>query len=126
MRAAGFLVRQGPATQQERWEEASGYSPSTLAAVVAALICAAGFLRQRGDELTAQFLGEYADFVEVHLKRWTVTTAGTLVPGIPRHFVRICPAAVGDPQPETGLKGAARRNASRSSRSPIPAALVAG
>jgi glucoamylase len=125
-RAAGYLVRHGPATQQERWEEASGYSPSTLAAVVAALICAAGALRQRGDELTAQFLEDYADFVEAHLERWTVTTAGTLVPGIPRHFVRICPAAVGDPQPETGLKGAARRNASRSSRSPIPAALVAG
>jgi glucoamylase len=31
LRAAGFLVRNGPATAQERWEEASGYSPSTLA-----------------------------------------------------------------------------------------------
>jgi glucoamylase len=101
-RAAGYLVRHGPATQEERWEEASGYSPSTLAVTVAALICAAVVLRQRGDETTAQFLEEYADFVEAHLERWTVTTAGTLVPGILHHFVRICPAAVGDPQPETG------------------------
>ena len=30
--AAGYLVRRGPATPQERWEENSGYSPSTLAA----------------------------------------------------------------------------------------------
>ncbi|MFQ6043106.1 MAG: glycoside hydrolase family 15 protein, partial [Candidatus Poribacteria bacterium] len=27
--AAAFLIRQGPMTQQERWEENSGYSPST-------------------------------------------------------------------------------------------------
>jgi len=33
-RAAGFLVRYAPVTQQERWEEIAGYSPSTLAAVI--------------------------------------------------------------------------------------------
>lgn len=36
-RAAGYLVRNGPATPQERWEETSGYSPSTLAFNIAAL-----------------------------------------------------------------------------------------
>ena len=41
IRAARYLIHHGPATQQERWEEASGYSPSTLAANIAALICAA-------------------------------------------------------------------------------------
>ena len=40
-RAAGFLVRYSPVTQQERWEENAGYSPSTLAAVISGLICAA-------------------------------------------------------------------------------------
>ncbi|HII41121.1 MAG TPA: glucan 1,4-alpha-glucosidase, partial [Thermoplasmata archaeon] len=39
--AAAYLVRQGPATPQERWEENAGYSPSTLAAVIAGLTCAA-------------------------------------------------------------------------------------
>ena len=53
MRAAGYLIRNGPATPQERWEENSGYSPSTLAANIAALICAACFARERGDEATA-------------------------------------------------------------------------
>ena len=33
--AAGFLIRHGPVTEQERWEENSGYSPSTLAASIA-------------------------------------------------------------------------------------------
>ena len=41
LRAATFLMREGPATAQERWEENSGYSPSTLAANIAALTCAA-------------------------------------------------------------------------------------
>jgi glucoamylase len=96
LKAAGFLVRNGPATQQERWEELSGYSPSTLASNIAALICAAGFARERGDESTAQFLEGYADFLECHLEAWTVTTDGTLVPGINRHYIRILPAGVCD------------------------------
>ena len=44
-RAAGFLVRHAPITHQERWEENAGYSPSTLAAVIAGLICAAEMAR---------------------------------------------------------------------------------
>ena len=94
IRAAGYLIRNGPATQQERWEEAGGYSPSTLAASIAALICAAGFARERGDENTASFLEDYADFLDCHIEDWTVTTEGTLVPGIPRHFIRIHPVNV--------------------------------
>lgn len=36
-KAASYLLAKGPATQQERWEEASGYSPATIAAEIAAL-----------------------------------------------------------------------------------------
>ena len=51
-RAAAFLVRYAPVTQQERWEETAGYSPSTLAAVIAALVCAADIARaQQAPEL---------------------------------------------------------------------------
>ena len=39
-KATRFLLLQGPVTGQERWEEQSGYSPSTLAVVIAALVCA--------------------------------------------------------------------------------------
>lgn len=99
-RAAGYLVREGPATPQERWEENSGYSPSTLAVHIAALVCAASFARERGRDGTAQYLEEYADFLECHIEPWTVTTEGTLVPGIRRHFIRIHPVEVGDPQPD--------------------------
>jgi glucoamylase len=40
-RAAEYLVANGPATQQERWEEAAGYSPATIASEIAALRAAA-------------------------------------------------------------------------------------
>ena len=96
---AGFLIRHGPATQQERWEECSGYSPSTLGATIAALICTADIARDRGERETAVFLEEYADFLESHIERWTVTTQGTLAPDIPKHYIRIDPADINDPEP---------------------------
>ena len=98
--AAAYLVRHGPATQQERWEEDSGYSPSTLAAGIAALVCAADFAGARGKQGDASFLLDYADFLESHIESWTVTTDGSLVPGIKRHYIRIHPAAIGDVSPD--------------------------
>lgn len=100
MRGARYLIQHGPMTQQERWEEASGYSPSTLASNIAALICAASFARERGDSKAAQYLEEYADFLECHIERWTVTTEGTLVPGIRTHYIRIRPEVIGNPCPD--------------------------
>lgn len=99
LKAASYLLRHGPVTQQERWEEASGYSPSTLASNIAALIGAAYFCRQRADKAAAEFLEQYADFLESHVEAWTVTTEGTLVQGIRRHYMRILPDDVGNPTP---------------------------
>ena len=104
-RACGFLIREGPVTAQERWEEASGYSPSTLAVHITALICGAEFFANRGDHNTAEFVRDYADFLESHIERWTVTTQGTLVPGITRHYIRINPCNVNrceDADPNSG------------------------
>lgn len=104
-RSASFLVNHGPATQQERWEENSGYSPSTLAANIAALICAAAFCRDNEDADTAAFLEDYADFLESHLEKWTVTNRGTLVNEIPRHYIRINPVSIEDPHPDDSPDG---------------------
>ena len=94
-RAAGFLVRQAPITQQERWEENAGYSPSTLAAVIASLICSAEILRAHASDELATFLEEFADWIEGHLEDWTVTHNGILLPDVPRHYVRIRPPEPG-------------------------------
>lgn len=107
IRACGYLIREGPATPQERWEEAGGYSPSTLASNIAALICAAEIIESRGDEHTAEFIRTYADFLESHIEKWTVTNQGSLVPGIRRHYIRITPAkseigSAGDEDPDRG------------------------
>ncbi len=101
-RAAGFLLRHSPITQQERWEEAPGYSPSTLAALICGLICAADIARAYGSAELAQFLEEHADWIEAHLEDWTVTTQGTLLPGVPRHYMRIRPPQPGEPYAAQG------------------------
>jgi glucoamylase len=95
-RAAGFLVRHAPITHQERWEENAGYSPSTLAAVVTSLICAAEMTRARGGDEQAAFFEEFADWIERHLEDWTVTNNGILHPAIRRHYMRIRPPETGE------------------------------
>jgi glucoamylase len=95
-KAAKFLILHGPATGQERWEENAGYSPSTLAIVIAALVCASQMMR-RVEGRKGEFLLDYADFLEAHLEDWTVTTQGVIVPGIKRHFIRILPVDPADP-----------------------------
>jgi glucoamylase len=95
-RAAGSLVRCGPITEQERWEENAGYSPSTLAAVIGGLICAAEIARAKGADELATFLEEYADWIEGHLEDWTVTNNGVLDPEIKRHYMRIRPPECGE------------------------------
>jgi glucoamylase len=107
-RAAGFLVRHAPITQQERWEENSGYSPSTLTVVISALVCAGEILRAHDADELALFFEEYADWIEGHLEDWTVTNDGVLVKdgegddegGVKRHYMRIRP-------PENFAAGAA-------------------
>ena len=77
-RAAGFLVRHAPVTQQERWEENAGYSPSTLAAVISASSAPRRCARPRLPTRSACFLEDYADWIEGHLEDWTVTNDGVL------------------------------------------------
>jgi glucoamylase len=96
-RAAAFLVRYAPVTQQERWEEAAGYSPSTLAAVISALVCAADIARSRQATELGSYLESYADWIEAHLDEWTTTTEGVLHPDIKYHYMRIRPPAEGEP-----------------------------
>jgi glucoamylase len=90
-RATRYLLLQGPVTGQERWEEQSGYSPSTLAIVIAALVCASEFAQARGEDDAAEVILSYADWLASHLEDWTVTSRGELLPGVPRHYIRITP-----------------------------------
>src|SRR6266850_3016048 len=52
--AADFILRKGPYTEQERWEEKPGYSPSTIAAEIAGLVCAARIAAINQDQDSAK------------------------------------------------------------------------
>lgn len=76
--SADFLVANGPRTEQERWENVPGFSPSTIAAEIAGLVCAADFARRHGDnERAATYLAK-ADEWQGNLEKNTVTTNGPL------------------------------------------------
>lgn len=75
---ASYILRRGPASPQERWEEDAGISPSTLAAEITALICAAEMAHRRNDERCARICQSTADLWATHIERWTYTTRGTL------------------------------------------------
>jgi glucoamylase len=75
---AEFIVAHGPATQQERWEEVSGYSPSTIAAEIAGLVCAADIARQNGANDDAERYIRIADEWAGSVEKWLVTTSGHL------------------------------------------------
>ena len=98
-RTAAYLILQGPVTAQDRWEENAGYSPSTLATVIAALTCAAECATEHHHKKLADFILIYADWVASHLEDWTVTTQGDLVADFPRHYIRINPTDSGAPDP---------------------------
>jgi len=91
-RAAGFLARNGPVTQQDRWEEDPGYSPFTLAVEVAALLCAADLAAVYEPEL-ADYLRETADAWNSAIERWTYVTGTDLARtvGVDGYYVRIAP-----------------------------------
>ena len=68
--AAGYIVRNGPATQQDRWEEDSGYSAFTIAVEIAALLAAADAMRAAGRDSIARYLTETADGWNEQIDDW--------------------------------------------------------
>lgn len=91
--AANFLIAHGPAFGVDRWEEQTGYSPSTLAAEVAALVSAASIAEKNNDTASANIWRGVADDWQGSIVRWTVTTNGPLSPK--PYFIRL--SKTGDP-----------------------------
>jgi glucan 1,4-alpha-glucosidase len=91
--AANFIASHGPAFGVERWEEQSGFSPSTIAAEIAGLIAAADLADANGDHLSAAVWRGVADDWQRSVKEWTVTTNGPLAAH--PYFIRL--SKTGDP-----------------------------
>ncbi len=117
--AAHAVARLGPVTQEERWEENGGYSPSTLASAIAGLVCAAEMAADNDDPFARQYFLEVADAWTASLEDWTYTTAGNIPPSFTEYYERVVdPAHVG------GLRGAVTRVANQPGQLALPASSI--
>ncbi|HSC05149.1 MAG TPA: glycoside hydrolase family 15 protein, partial [Solirubrobacteraceae bacterium] len=91
--AADFLVAHGPSDGVERWEEQSGFSPSTIAAEIGGLTAAAHIAKVNHDPLHADIYQATADYFARNIKMWTLTTKGPY--GTGTYFLRL--SKTGDP-----------------------------
>ena len=102
-KAADFIAANGPYTPQERWENQSGWSPGTIAAEIAGLVCAADIARRNGDTASAQRWELLADEWEAQVNAWTATSNGPYDPKLlPPVHEAAAGGAAGDPDPNVG------------------------
>ena len=74
--SADYVQAHGPSTPQERWENATGWSPATIAAEIAGLVCAADIATKNGDSARAASYLATADSWQKSVESWTATTTG--------------------------------------------------
>ena len=91
--AADYLVASGPSLGSERWEEQSGYSPSTIAAEIAGLTAASSIAATHGDAARSRLYQATADYFQRNIKNWDVTSTGP--DSASPYFIRL--SKTGDP-----------------------------
>ncbi|TSA83159.1 glucan 1,4-alpha-glucosidase [Deinococcus detaillensis] len=96
-RAAGYLARHGPVSQEDRWEENSGVSAYTLAIMIAGLVAAVPWLSAE----EAQTALAIADDWNARLEGWCYVS-GDDAPlaakyGVDGYYIRIAPQAAEHP-----------------------------
>ncbi|HVW01593.1 MAG TPA: glycoside hydrolase family 15 protein, partial [Planctomycetaceae bacterium] len=92
-KAAQFLVCNGPVSQEDRWEEDAGYTPFTLAAEIAGLLCAADLADFMREKAIAQYLRETADAWNSSIERWIYISDSPLARqhGVDGYYIRLRP-----------------------------------
>jgi len=85
--AADFLAANGPADGVERWEEQTGFSPSTMADEVAGLVAAAAIAKVQGDTASQRLFLATADNFRRLILTTTVTDNGPL--SSQPYFIRV-------------------------------------
>lgn len=100
--AIGFIVRNGPMSDQDRWEENAGASPFTLAIAISALVVSADYF----DAEEREYLLALADSWNERIEEWTYAEQGPLGAdlGIDGYYVRMSPKPA-----EGGLAGLINR-----------------
>jgi glucoamylase len=89
-RALSFLARNGPVSEQDRWEENAGLNTFTLAVCISALVAGAPYLPEEGRELALAI----ADYWNAQLESWTSVAEDAPLArlyGVPGYYVRVAP-----------------------------------
>ena len=111
-RSLGYIAVNGPETAQERWEEEAGFSPSSIAAEIAGLVCGAALALAEADRIEADgavdgsdpdalradalaWLGLADDWTE-RVESWCATSTGTERHAETPYYLRV--TAAGDPE----------------------------
>jgi glucoamylase len=105
-KAAMFLVRNGPVSPQDRWEEQPGYAPFTIATEIAALLIAADLADAASSTIAANYLRETADAWNASIDRWLYVTGTELAAlhGVEGYYVRVAqPDHADAPSPRRGF-----------------------
>lgn len=92
-KAACFLIKYGPYSPEDRWEQQPGISTFTLAAEIAGLLAAAALAEENGEEALAQYCRETADAWNDQVEEWTYVTGSETAQksGVEGFYVRVNP-----------------------------------
>ncbi len=88
--AASYLVRNGPVSPMDRWEEQAGYFASTVAVEIAALLVAADLADRHGERAVGTYLRETADAWNDAIEDWIYVRDTDLArrAGVDGYYVR--------------------------------------
>ncbi len=93
LKAAAFVVRNGPRTKQDRWEENAGYTPFTLAVAIASLLAAAEIAEALEVDGAPAFFRDTADAWNEQIEDWIYVRDTPLArqAGVAGYYIRIAP-----------------------------------
>lgn len=91
-RALGYIVRKGPASDQDRWEENVGINTFTLAVTIAAMVCGA----ELAEDPLAQDVLHVADDWNARIEQWCAVSSTAISArfGVAGYYVRTAPIGV--------------------------------
>jgi glucoamylase len=91
-RALAFIVRNGPVTDQDRWEEDRGINAFTLAVAIAALVAGSAFLSDSERSIAL----EVADDWNARIDSWLFVRGTGLAQrfGVAGHYIRMAPPEI--------------------------------
>ena len=89
-RALGFISRNGPISQQDRWEEDTGINAFTISVCIAALVEGAAWLTPTAGDFSLAL----ADYWNAHIEDWTAVydTALARRSGVRGYYIRNAPS----------------------------------